>query len=111
MKTRTMPVELDVRDPQAQLIPGTFCQVEWPVRRNYPTLFVPSTAVATDLARTFVIRVTDNRTEWVDVKTGAAVGKFTEVFGNLKEGDEVALQGSDQLLPGAQVAPQTVKSQ
>ena len=111
MKTRTMPVELDVRDPQAQLIPGTFCQVEWPVRRNYPTLFVPSTAVATDLARTFVIRVTDNRTEWVDVKTGAAVGKFTEVFGNLKEGDEVALQGSDQLLPGVQVVPQTVKSQ
>ena len=111
MKTRTMPVELDVRDPQAQLIPGTFCQVDWPVRRNYPTLFVPSTAVASDLARTFVIRVVNNRTEWVDVKTGAAVGKLIEVFGNLKEGDAVARSGSDQLLPGTQVAPETVKSQ
>jgi membrane fusion protein (multidrug efflux system) len=101
--TRTMPVELDVRDPRAQLIPGTFCQVEWPVRRNYPTLFVPSSAVASDLARTFVIRVQNNRTEWVDVKTGATVGKLIEVFGDLKEGDQVAVHGTDQLRPGSEV--------
>ncbi|MGA8185374.1 MAG: efflux RND transporter periplasmic adaptor subunit [Terriglobia bacterium] len=102
--TRTMPVELDVRDPRAQLIPGTFCQVEWPVRRNYPTLFVPSSAVASDLARTFVIRVQNNRTEWVDVKTGATVGKLIEVFGDLKEGDKVAVHGTDQLRPDSEVA-------
>jgi membrane fusion protein, multidrug efflux system len=101
--TRTMPVELDVRDPRAQLIPGTFCQVEWPVRRNYPTLFVPSSAVASDLARTFVIRVQNNRTEWVDVKTGATVGKLIEVFGDLKEGDKVAVHGTDQLRPDSEV--------
>jgi membrane fusion protein (multidrug efflux system) len=105
VKTRTMPVELDVRDPRAQLIPGTFCQVEWPVRRNYPTLFVPSSAVASDLARTFVIRVQNNRTEWVDVRTGATVGELTEVFGGLKEGDNVAVHGTDQLRPGIEVTP------
>jgi membrane fusion protein, multidrug efflux system len=103
VRTRTMPVELDVRDPHAQLIPGTFCQVEWPVHRSYPTLFVPSTAVASDLARTFVIRVRNHRTEWVDVKTGATVGKLIEVFGDLKEGDEVVVQGTDQLRPGSEV--------
>ncbi len=105
VNTRTMPVELDVRDPQAQLIPGTYCQVEWPVRRNYSTLFVPSTAVASDLARTFVIRVENNRTKWVDVKIGAAFGKQVEVFGDLKEGDRVAVQGTDQLRSGVEVAP------
>src|SRR5579859_4500558 len=40
IKTRTMPVEMDVRDPQAELVPGTFCEVEWPLHRTYPTLFV-----------------------------------------------------------------------
>jgi membrane fusion protein, multidrug efflux system len=103
IKTRTMPVELDVRDPHAQLIPGTFCQVEWPVHRSYQTLFVPSTAVASDLARTFVICVRNNRTEWVDVKTGATVGRLIEVFGNLKEGDKVIVHGTDQLRPGSEV--------
>ena len=105
IKTRTMPVELDVRDPRAELAPGAFCEVSWPVRRAYPTLFVPSTAVASDLERTFVIRVRDSRAEWVDVKTGETSGNLIEVFGNLQEGDEVAVRGTDQLRPGAEVTP------
>jgi len=64
-----MPVELDVRDPKAELVPGTFCNVQWPVSLTYPTLFVPSSAVASDLERTFVVRIRDHRTEWVDVTT------------------------------------------
>jgi membrane fusion protein (multidrug efflux system) len=103
MKTRTMPVELDVRDAQAELIPGTFCQAQWPVSRGYPTLFVPFSAVGSDLERTFVIRVRDGKTQWVDVKTGTRVGDAIEVFGELKEGDEVALRGTDQLRPGTEV--------
>lgn len=38
--TRTMAVELDVRN--AQITPGTFANVQWPVQRGYPTLFVPA---------------------------------------------------------------------
>jgi len=104
VKTRTMPVELDVRDPQAELDPGTFCEVSWPVRRAYPTLFVPPSAVASDLERTFVIRVANNRVEWVDVKTGAKSGNLIEVFGDLREGDLVALRGTDQLRPDTPVS-------
>lgn len=105
LSTRTMPVELDVRDPRGQLIPGTFCQVNWPVRRNYSTLFVPSSAVASDLARSFVIRVQNDRAQWVDVKTGDAVGKLIEVFGDLRAGDEIAVHGTDQIGPDTSVTP------
>ena len=104
-KTRTMPVELDVRDPQAELDPGTFCEVSWPVRRAYSTLFVPASAVANDLERAFVIRIGNNKVEWVDVKTGAKSGNLIEVFGDLREGDEVAVRGTDQLRPGTVVSP------
>jgi RND family efflux transporter MFP subunit len=103
-KTRTMPVELDVRDPNGELVPGTFCQIEWPLRRAYPTLFVPASAVASDLQRTFVIRVRQNHTEWVDVTTGARAGELIEVFGDLHDGDEVATRGTDQLRPGIEVS-------
>jgi len=105
-----MPVELDVRDPQSELTPGVFCDVSWPIRRAYPTLFVPATAVGSDLERTFVIRVRDNRAEWVDVKTGASDGNLIEVFGDLREGDEVALRGTDELRPGAQVSRATIRA-
>lgn len=110
IKTRTMPVELDVRDPKAELVPGTFCEVQWPVSRTYSTLFVPSSAVGSDLERTFVVRVRDHRTEWVDVKTGVRADSFIEVFGDLKEGDEVANRGTDQLRPGTEVSPRLVTS-
>ena len=110
IKTRTMPVELDVRDPHAELDPGTFCEVSWPVRRAYSTLFVPASAVANDLERAFVIRVSNNRVEWVEVKTGAKSGNLIEVFGDLKEGDEVAVRGTDQLRPGTSVTPRFVPS-
>ena len=105
IKTRTMPVELDVSDPRGELTPGIFCEVSWPVRRAYTTLFVPATAVGTDLERTFVIRVQDNRAQWVDVKTGASSGNLIEVFGDLQVADQVALRGTDELRPGTLVSP------
>lgn len=109
-KTRTMPVELDVRDAKAELVPGIFCEIEWPVRRLYPTLFVPDAAVASDLQRTFVIRVRQNHTEWVDVSTGARSGTLIEVFGDLHEGDEVVIPASDQLRPGVEVSSRLAPS-
>jgi membrane fusion protein, multidrug efflux system len=105
IKTRTMPVELDVVDPQAELVPGTFSQVEWPIQRTYPTLLVPTSAVASDLQRSFVIRLSQNHAEWVDVTTGARADNLIEVFGNLHEGDVVALRGTDQLRNGAEASP------
>jgi membrane fusion protein, multidrug efflux system len=103
-KTRTMPVELDVNDPHMELVPGTFCEVQWPLHRTYPTLFVPMSAVASDLQRTFVIRVRQNKTEWVDVKTGVRADDLVEVFGDLHEGDEVAVRGTDQLRSGTDIS-------
>jgi RND family efflux transporter MFP subunit len=109
-KTRTMPVELDVRDPKADLVPGMFCSVEWPVSRTYATLFVPVSSVASDLQRTFVIRVRQNHAEWMDVKTGVRVDNLIEVFGDLHEGDQVATRGTDQIRPGTEVSPHLATS-
>jgi RND family efflux transporter MFP subunit len=102
-KTRTMPVELEVRNTDARLTPGVFASVQWTVRRSYPTLFVPSNAVANDLQRTFVVRVADGKADWVDVKTGMTSGDSVEVFGNLHEGDQVVSRATDELKPGAPV--------
>ena len=106
-KTRTMQVELDFRNTDSQITPGTFANVEWPIRRSYATLFVPSSAVTTDLQRTFVIRVRQGKTEWVDVKTGATVNGKTEVFGDLQPGDVVVANATDSIRSGTIVSAQT----
>jgi RND family efflux transporter MFP subunit len=102
-KTRTMPVELDVLNSDGKLAPGMFANVAWTMRRGRPSLFVPPSAIATTTERTFVVRVRNGQTEWVDVKRGAAMGLLVEVFGNLQAGDQVAVRGTDELRAGTRV--------
>ncbi|HKH72148.1 MAG TPA: efflux RND transporter periplasmic adaptor subunit [Vicinamibacterales bacterium] len=104
-KTRTMPVELDVANSTGRLAPGMFAQVSWTMRRSRGSLFVPPTAIATTTERTFVVRVRDNTAEWVDVKRGDAMDQLVEVFGALKEGDVVAVRGTDEIRQGTRVTP------
>lgn len=103
VKTRTMAVELDVMNRDGRLTPGAFCQVKWPIRRPTPSLFVPSGSVGSTTDRTFVVRVRDGKTEWVDVRTGLASGPLIEVFGDLQPGDAVAVRGTDEIKPGTAV--------
>ena len=110
VKTRTMAVELDVPNHDGRLTPGAFCEVQWPIHRPAPSLFVPSGSVGSTTDRTFVVRVRDGRTEWVDVKTGLASGPLTEVFGDLQPGDIVAVRGTDEIKPGTEVRVKEVKS-
>ena len=103
VQTRTMAVELDVANTDGRLAPGTFCQVQWPVRRSGPSLLVPTASVASTTGRTFVVRIRDGRTEWIDVRTGLGSGPLMEVFGDLRPGDQVAARGSDELRAGTEV--------
>jgi membrane fusion protein, multidrug efflux system len=106
-KTRTMPVELDVSNPNRRLAPGMVPEVIWPVSRPRPSMFVPPSAVATTTERTFVIRIRDGVTEWVDVKRGASMSEngkdLVEVFGDLSPGDQIAVRGTDELRAGTKV--------
>ena len=108
VKTRTMPVELDVNNADGRLSSGMFPEVLWPVRRTEPTLFVSASAVARTTEATFVIRIRGGNTEWVSVQTGELDGKSIEVFGGLREGDEVAARGTDELRAGTHVVTKQV---
>jgi RND family efflux transporter MFP subunit len=103
-KTRTMPVELDVINDSGRLAPGMFPEVLWPTHRPKPSLFVPPSAIATTTERSFVIRIRNGVTEWVNVKRGISMGDLVEVFGELDENDLVAVRGTDELRAGTLVA-------
>jgi RND family efflux transporter MFP subunit len=109
VSTRTMAVELDVRNEDGRLSPGTFCEVRWPIRRTEASLLVPAASVASTTGRTFVIRVRDGRTGWVDVKTGVTSGPLVEVFGELAAGDVVIAHATDELRDGTVVRVKDTK--
>jgi membrane fusion protein (multidrug efflux system) len=99
-KTRTMPVELDVLNPDGSLAPGMYPMVQWPVRGSHPVLFVPKTSVVTTTERTFVVRNRNGHAEWVDVRVGATEGDLVEIIGNLKAGDMVVRRATDEIREG-----------
>lgn len=99
-KTRTMSVEADVDNSAGLLAPGMFPEVSWPIAREAAALLVPATAVVTTTERTFVIRVTAGKAEWVTVKKGATAGDQVEVAGELKAGDIVVRRATDEIRNG-----------
>lgn len=103
MKTRTMPVELDVENGNGRLAPGMYPEVTWPIRRPHASLLVPPGSIVTTTERSFVIRSQDGRAEWVNVARGAPAGDLVEVFGALKPGDEIVKRGTDEIREGSKL--------
>jgi len=102
-KTRTMPVELDVKNANGALAPGMFAEATWPVRKPRLSLLVPPTAVVTTTEKVFVIRVKEGKAEYVPVKKGTPAGDLLEVFGDLAAGDKIVKRGSDELREGTTI--------
>ena len=103
MKTRTMPVELDVQNAGLKLSPGMYPEVRWPVRRTGASLLVPPTSIVTTTERSFVIRLKDGVVEWVSVTRGTRAGDLVEVYGALHEGDVIVRRGTDEIREGTHV--------
>lgn len=111
VKTRTMPVELDVNNADGRLSSGMFPEVMWAVRRTGPSLFAPVSAVVRTTEATFVVRIREGNTEWVNVQTGELDGKAIEVIGGLQDGDEIAARGTDELRPGTHVVTKQIPAE
>jgi RND family efflux transporter MFP subunit len=99
-KTRTMAVEADVTNTDGSLSPGMYPSVSWSVQQRRPSLLVPKTAVVSTSERTFVVRRSGGRAEWVDVVKGIAEGDSVEVRGNLRAGDSVVARATDEIREG-----------
>ncbi|MBX9666171.1 MAG: efflux RND transporter periplasmic adaptor subunit [Candidatus Obscuribacterales bacterium] len=104
-ETRTMPVELNYLNPDFKIVPGMFTKVYWPSRRQDTSLFVPISAVVSTPLSTFVCKVDNDRVDWVNVRKGELMDNMVEVFGDLKVGDMVAEQGSEELINQSRVKP------
>jgi membrane fusion protein, multidrug efflux system len=99
-QSRSMMVELDVLNTDGALAPGMYPTVDWPVSSGDNLLFVPSTSVVTTTARTFVITSVNGRAHWLNVRKGPASGEQVSLRGELKAGELVVKQATDEIREG-----------
>ena len=102
-KLRAERVEMDVYNKDKKLLPGMYADVDVPVPSRDSTYIVPKTAVVTSTERVFVIRVTNHHAQWVDVKKGFQSGEQMEVYGDIKPGDKLVKQATDEIREGSEV--------
>ncbi len=86
-RLRSQRVEMDVINNDKKLLPGMVAEVNLPLPAADSTFVVPKSAVVNSTESVFVIRVVNNQSQRVDVKTGRDANGFVEIYGNLNDGD------------------------
>ena len=94
---------MDVFNQDKTLLPHMFAEVDVPLPSRDSALIVPKTAVVTSTEKVFVIRVVDNKAEWVDVKKGISSGEMMEIYGPVKVGDKIVKKGTEEVRDGSPV--------
>lgn len=102
-KLRSERLEMDVFNKDGILLPHMFAEVDVPLPSRDSTFIVPKTAVVISTEKVFIIRVVNKKAEWVDVKKGMSSGDMTEIYGDIKPGDEIVKQASEEMRDGSTV--------
>jgi len=93
-------IEIDVLNKNGQLKPGMYAEVSIPMLSGAKSLLVPNNAIVRSTENEYVVAVADGKASLVNVKEGLAGSDSTEVFGNLKSGDEIVLHANDEIKQG-----------
>jgi membrane fusion protein (multidrug efflux system) len=106
VKLRSERLEMDIYNQNKELLPGMYADVDIPVPSRDSVIVVPKTAIVTSTEKVFVIRVNNHHAEWVNVKKGLQAGDKMEVYGDIKPGDKLVKQATDEIRDGAVVKDQ-----
>ena len=91
-ETRTIPVRLELANPQLLLKPAMFAQVELRVAGAGPVVTVPTSAVIdSGVRRIVLVDLGEGRFEPREVRTGARSEDRVEVLDGVKEGESVVV--------------------
>ena len=100
-RLRSERIEMDVYNPKKILLPGMVTEASVPLPAQDSTFLVPRTAVVNSTEKVFVIRDNGGKAQWVDVTTGREGDGRLEVYGDLKEGDQLVLAASEEIRDGS----------
>jgi len=102
-KLRSERLEVDVLNKDNRLLPNMYADVNVPLPSRDSAFIVPKTAVVTSTEKVFVIRIVNNRAEWVNVQKGLEAGDSMEIHGDIKPGDELVKAASEEIRNGSTV--------
>lgn len=108
--TRTMTTEIEVDNPNLELVPGMYAQVLLRAQRRPAALAIPIEAVAQGKDPIVYVINKDQEIEARPVKLGLETPDYYEVLSGLNEGDLVMIGAHSSVKPGQKVQAKLVRS-
>jgi membrane fusion protein, multidrug efflux system len=104
--TRTAQVKARIANPQAELKPGMFANLNLTLKLKEEALVIPETSVMSSGDRTIIYVLDQNDTAQIrPVKIGIRQAGLVEITSGLKPGERVVAEGIQKIRPGAKVKP------
>lgn len=108
--TRTMITEIEVPNPELELVPGMYATLVLKVERRPNALTIPTEAISTDKKPSVYLINSDQQIEERSVALGLETPGRYEVVSGLKEGDLVMIGSRSQVKPGEKVEAKLIGS-
>ncbi|MGH9761225.1 MAG: efflux RND transporter periplasmic adaptor subunit, partial [Blastocatellia bacterium] len=110
--TRTMHTEVDVRNPNLEIVPGMYAEASIVLSRKRDVLAVPVQAIDRSENRVTVFLVgKDDKIEERSVQLGIETPNRVEILSGLAENDKVVVGNRGQLRPGMVVTPRLASAE
>ncbi len=103
MSSRTLLVEVDVKNPTGELLPGSYTSVHLKLPSKVEAVTVPSNALLFRAEGLQVALVREGQTALVPVIMGRDYGDSVEIVHGVKAGDSVIVNPSDSIVSGEKV--------
>lgn len=100
LRLRAERVEMDVPNPSKQLLPGMIAEVSVPLPENAAAFTVPKTAIVDSAEGIYIIKSEKGKALKIPVKKGRETDEKVEIFGDLKEGDVIVTEASEEIHSG-----------
>jgi RND family efflux transporter MFP subunit len=101
--SRTLLVEVDVKNSTGELLPGSYASVHLKLPSKVEALTVPVSALIFRSEGLQVARVRDGKTQLVPVTMGRDLGESVELLSGIQRDDSVIVNPSDSIVSGQQV--------
>jgi RND family efflux transporter MFP subunit len=101
--SRTLLVEVDVKNPSGELLPGSYVSVHLEIGSEAAGLVIPANALIFQSAGLQVAVVRNDHIHLVPIKIGHDYGNSVEVVSGLQPDDDVVVNPSDSISNGEQV--------
>ena len=109
-QTRMMTAEIEVPNPNLELVPGTYAAVVLKVENHPHALAIPVQAVPAGQESSVYLVNDQRQIEVRPVTLGLETPTSREVLAGLKEGDLVLVGSRSQVKPGQTVEPKLINS-